>query len=299
MFRKLLHPSTLNFFIFGILIAAICRGIFPEETEPLLGLFYTTDAGFPSDTSERFGVLFVPTLFGLAGLHIMWISSRLDFIEPEDDEFRLVVKLAFIVTILAWVLPVDPRWVIEVLGPWPSSSPANGLGDLLLTLFLGILKLILGLILGVIGFGGFLLFAILWFAFPPLCLAATIGGGLSSVRAITLLLTRHKLRGTYERGEAKAEFNAREVEEYLGGTSVSHAHGRALLKDAVGLLKETKAKAAELNEELDGLSQKVQDDAKRFETEAELSKTLAEIEETKIKIDALKRRMEGTDEQRG
>lgn len=275
---------TLIIFWVGIAIAAVVQVAINDPTTPFLGIFYTTINNWESVKQGDLNRLMLITAIGWAGLATMWVSSRLDFVDKDDDVFTGVVKKCVKLTVVVWALALLIAWVSAWVGE-PPTDRRIGFSDFPMLLFFFLTR-ILGLVV-------IIPFVAAWLVFPVVCLGWVIGGVLSVARALTFLVTRHKLRGTYERGKRRATFNAKEVVANLGGKSTSQAQGRALLKDAASLLAETKATAARLNQELNGLSQKVQDDARRLEIEAELSKTLAEIEAAKIKIHRLKEKTEG------
>lgn len=288
LLKSLTQTYTISVFWLGFAAAVILRFGFHDQTEPLLGIFYTQFLGWEDILDQNFGRFVVITCFGVAGLGIMWLSSRLDFVDPEPDLFRpLAVKsvkaIVFVWLFAAFIAFGYYQTVASIDDPWATTG--SHWTEIPIGLFMAIYSLSLLILMWP--------FSFVWWVFPVLCLGWSAGGVLSSVRAVTFLMTRHKLRDTYERGQRQARFNAHEVSQYLGGKSTSQAHSRALLKDAVGLLDESKSRAAELNTELDGLSQKVKDDAQRLKVEAELSQILAEIEDAKIKIDVLKKRAGG------
>lgn len=287
------HIFTTTFtalvLLVGLFVAVITRLFFLDPAMPIIGVFHTTFWSWDNEgqISDRdFGPLGLMTAIGLAGLAIMWVSSRLDFVDRDDDMFTSIAvkgtKLTAVVWALAFFMSLGSISRITV-------SPDQGLVEMLVAL----LEAAVYMAVDLVALAVMVPFSLLWMVFPVLCLAWAIGGALSAGRALIFLVTRHRLRGAYERGQRRATFNASEVEQNLGSGSTSQAEARAFLKDAVSLLATARKRAEKLNEELDGLSQKVRDDAERLEVEAELSQTLAEIEEMKIKIDALKRRTGG------
>lgn len=287
LLKSFTQTYTISVFWLGLAAAVILRFGFHDQTVSLFGIFYTGMTEWDSIEDRDFSILGFISLLGLAGLGTMWLSSRLDFLEPEPDLFHLIAMRCVKLVILMWAFAF-----LIGLGPTMMSDPDFGktfsLSDLPIALFNIVLGLVMLVVVGP--------FSVLWMIFPVICLGWVLGGALSLVRAVIFVFTRHNLRDTYERGQRRATFNAKAVGQHLGGKSTSQAHSRALLKDSVSLLDATKTKAATLNQELDGLSQKVQDDVQRLKIEAELSEMLAEIEATKIKIDALKKRAGGSHE---
>ena len=209
----------------------------------------------------------------------MWISSRLDFIEAENDKTGplCLFGLAFVVIMCgnSWVLAF--LWSNVTKYPqWLQNT------NLLEGFFIRLPMAIIGLISIVI--------QVVWsITFTIGTIGLFIGGLLCLPRAVVFLTTTHRVRAVWEKGKATGDFSPEGVVGGLGQTSQSKAHARALLKKAETLKKEVEVRERQMRQEADRLSKEINDDTVRLEMEAEIAQKMTKIEQLRIEIEEMRK----------
>ena len=254
-FAPSLYPQFLRWI--GI------RNIYPDRWEGKGQATYLPDA-------QNFAIA---TVMAILGVGLLYLSSRLDFVDKEDDPF--VPIATGIGTVLGFSLPfvILVHWMGFLL-----YDGVDGLGEFLLTIpFI------------VIMIPGFFIN----FAYISICLGVFLGGVIGTPRLVYVLTKTHRLRSVWEQGKDQTTFNAPEVINALGVSSETGAVARKWRRDAKELLHEVKVKVQDVRGEEEKVTQKTQDDIERFRAEAETAQLMAEIEERKIKIQTLERLRRG------
>ena len=271
--RSILFAFGINFLLLAVLgygYPHFLRSVLGiEQVVPLIVSNFSNrinemgeEALMPSD------VVVWASLIGSAGLLVMWVSSRLDFIDKEDDKFNFVLFPLGIYAGLAWVGFLLESWFIGC------AQVANhdffaAIGVMLLVIPTAILGLFTG-------------------SYVFVCVTIFIAGLICLSRAVVFLKTSHRMRGVWGDWLRAGRFNPRNIINSFGQPSESPVHARALRKDLATLLHDVKQKRDEVAGIITGLTKGIHDDVARMKDEARLSVLLAEIEEMKVEAEVLK-----------
>lgn len=261
----------------GIVVSVALRVTASDQIEAWFGpLFFSLDHWEPGISSR----ITLVTFLGAIGLGTMWLSSRLDFVDPKDDFFPLLIICICVFAVICWTMFWLFGWA-QRTSYGEGLDPSHWRDQTLL-------QSLVSMIAGLIGLVLFLPFWLLWVLYPIVLLGAFLGAVFCLPRALIFAVTRHSLRDAWEKGKRSGLFDSDEIRSGLGKASKSSSEARAAFKDSRNLLDETRAELKRLMEEFEQLSKNVKDDAERFKTEAEIARVLAEIEDVKIKINVLK-----------
>lgn len=230
----------------GIAISAALRILAADPIEAWLGPLYFTIDHWESGVFDRFVLV---TFLGLVGLGVLWLSSRLDFVDQRDDLFPVFIIAVAIFAVCCWLLFMLFSWT-QHTSYGDGARPAQWGND---TFFQHIGRAIAGLI----GLVLLLPFWLFWVLYPIVILGAFLGGVLCVPRAFVFAVTRHSLRDTWEKGRRRGQFDSHEVTAGLGQSSKSSAQGRATLKESLSLLEEARAELGRLKTESDQLSKSI------------------------------------------
>ena len=253
----------------NIALLIIANGPYTSILASLFGIVKWYPAGIVDNKLSSLPVSSIigSTILGGIGVSILWVSSRLDFIDEEPDKLKKVVKNLKWIFLASWVLLVAHLWMESMQGPAKS--------------FLTILILIPLSIIAIPG-------VVPQIGYVFMCTSLFWAGMLCLPRAITFLKTSHKMRDVWNEGKNDGRFNPFKMRGSFGEPSSSAAHARAMRKDLKEILRDAQAKRDQVAALVAGMRKGIHDDVQRMQDEAKLSALLAEIEELGAQADVLK-----------
>ena len=243
-------------------------GIAPNEFVPASGIHLGAlhvDIALHLSAIQQFG------LMACLGAALLWVSSRLDFVDKADDHFKVYLGGAGLYAVLSGIVFAADQMRISI-----EANPT-------------LIGVFANIPLSVVAFPGLMI----EYSFGFVCTSIFLAGLLSIPRGVIYLTSSHGLTGAWQKGKRAGMFDPDAVERGLGQKASSNAQARTWLKKAVDLKNEVEAEARRKQAEADRLAREINDDTERLQTEAEIAAKLAHIEALSIEIDEMRKFQKG------